>query len=155
MVEKPSLAVQLSDREPTVDTQGVEVYNEEGIEHQLMRKETGPGEPNGSLGSVFVLEIFSLFGRAKRSLRYCFKRVLHVVSSPKMIASDRGCSNKQPTPLCLRVTTFLVWSFSTCQRENVERRAIFKRIFFVFPLKHDTQLSPIHGIMAPENGERG
>lgn len=58
MVEKTPLAVQLSDREPTVDTQGVEVYNEEGIEHQLMGKKTGPGEPNGSLGPVFVLEVF-------------------------------------------------------------------------------------------------
>lgn len=38
MVEKPSLAVQLSDREPTVDTQGVEVYNEKGIECQPMGK---------------------------------------------------------------------------------------------------------------------
>lgn len=124
MVEKPSLAVQLSDGEPTVDTQGVEVYNEEGIEHQLMGKKTGPGEPNGFLGPVFVLEIFSLFGRAKRSLRYCFKRILHVVSSPKMIASDRGCSNKHATPLCLRVTTFLVRNFSICQRGNVERTGI-------------------------------
>lgn len=61
MVEKTPLAVQLSDREPTVDTQGVEVYNEEGIEHQLMRKETGPGEPNGSLGPVFVWEFFTFW----------------------------------------------------------------------------------------------
>ena len=44
--------------------------------------------------ALFLFGNFSLFGRAKRSLRYCFKRVLHVVFSPKMIASDRGCSNK-------------------------------------------------------------
>ena len=61
MVEKPSLAVQLSDREPTVDTQGVEVYNEEGIEYQLMGKKTGPGEPNGSLGPVFVWEFLTFW----------------------------------------------------------------------------------------------
>ncbi len=85
--------------------------------------------------ALFLFGSFSLFGRAKRSLRYCFKRVLHVVSSPKMIASDRGCSNKQATPLCLRVTTFLVRNFSTCQRGNVERRAIFKENLFCLPLE--------------------
>lgn len=58
MVEKTPFAVQLSGGEPTVDTQEVEVYNEKGIECQPMEKKTGPGEPNGSLGPVFVLEIF-------------------------------------------------------------------------------------------------
>lgn len=57
MVENPP-CVQLSDREPAVDTQGVEVYNEEGIEYQLTGKKIGPGEPNGSLGPVFVLGSF-------------------------------------------------------------------------------------------------
>lgn len=31
----------------------------------------------------------------------------------------------------------------------------YKSFFLRPPLKHDTQLSPFHGIMALENGERG